>query len=103
LFHQGVYLQPNHQAVHHVEHIDTASYAAARSGVAVRERTSGLFKHPGSFRTNAGVYIPATDVGRGRSIAILEIDSFIEKPAVWASRKSPADLPSLPTSVEYRF
>src|SRR6266853_39259 len=36
--------------------IDTASYAAARSGVAVSEKPAGPFKYLGSFRPNAGVW-----------------------------------------------
>jgi hypothetical protein len=37
-------------------HIDSASYAAARSGVAVSDRPTGPFKYLGSFRPNAGVW-----------------------------------------------
>ena len=37
-------------------HIDTASYAAARSGVAVSAKATGPFKYLGSFRPNAGVW-----------------------------------------------
>jgi hypothetical protein len=37
-------------------HIDSASYAAARSGVAVSEKPNGPFKYLGSFRPNAGVW-----------------------------------------------
>jgi hypothetical protein len=35
-------------------HIDTASYAAARAGVAVSDTPTGPFKFAGSFRPNAG-------------------------------------------------
>src|ERR1700744_3721595 len=37
-------------------HIDVASYAAARSGVAVSDTPTGPFKYLGSFRPNAGVW-----------------------------------------------
>ena len=37
-------------------HIDSASYAAARSGVAVSDKPTGPFKYLGSFRPDAGVY-----------------------------------------------
>jgi hypothetical protein len=37
-------------------HIDSASYAAARSGVAVSDKPAGPFKYLGSFRPNAGVW-----------------------------------------------
>ena len=37
-------------------HIDSASYAAARSGVAVSDKPSGPFNYLGSFRPNAGVW-----------------------------------------------
>jgi Glycosyl hydrolases family 43 len=37
-------------------HIDSASYAAARSGVAVSDKPTGPFKYLGSFRPNAGVW-----------------------------------------------
>lgn len=37
-------------------HIDSASYAAARSGVAVSGKPTGPFKYLGSFRPNAGVW-----------------------------------------------
>jgi hypothetical protein len=37
-------------------HIDIASYAAARSGVAVSDKPTGPFKYLGSFRPNAGVW-----------------------------------------------
>lgn len=37
-------------------HIDTADYAAARSGVAVCDTPAGRFKYLGSFRPNAGVW-----------------------------------------------
>lgn len=37
-------------------HIDSASYAAARSGVAVSDQPAGPFKYLGSFRPNAGVW-----------------------------------------------
>lgn len=37
-------------------HIDSANYAAARSGVAVSEKPTGPFKYLGSFRPNAGVW-----------------------------------------------
>jgi len=37
-------------------HIDSASYAAARSGVAVSDKPTGPFKYLESFRPNAGVW-----------------------------------------------
>jgi hypothetical protein len=37
-------------------HIDSDSYAAARSGVAVSEKPTGPFKYLGSFRPDAGVW-----------------------------------------------
>jgi hypothetical protein len=37
-------------------HIDSADYAAARSGVAVSAKPAGPFKYLGSFRPNAGVW-----------------------------------------------
>jgi hypothetical protein len=37
-------------------HVDSASYAAARSGVAVSDKPTGPFKYLGSFRPNAGVW-----------------------------------------------
>src|ERR1039457_4307245 len=37
-------------------HIDSASYAAARSGVAVSDKPTGPFKYLGSFRPDAGVW-----------------------------------------------
>jgi hypothetical protein len=37
-------------------HIDSASYAAARSGVAVSDTPAGPFKYLGSFRPDAGVW-----------------------------------------------
>lgn len=37
-------------------HVDSANYAAARSGVAVSETPTGPFKYLGSFRPNAGVW-----------------------------------------------
>jgi hypothetical protein len=37
-------------------HIDSADYAAARSGVAVSAKPTGPFKYLGSFRPNAGVW-----------------------------------------------
>jgi hypothetical protein len=37
-------------------HIDSISYAAARSGVAVSDQPAGPFKYLGSFRPNAGVW-----------------------------------------------
>jgi beta-galactosidase len=37
-------------------HIDTASYAAARCGVAVGEKPTGPFKYLGSFRPDSGVW-----------------------------------------------
>ena len=37
-------------------HIDCASYAAARSGVAVSDKPTGPFKYVESFRPNAGVW-----------------------------------------------
>lgn len=37
-------------------HLDTASYSAARSGVAVSESPTGRFRYLGSFRPNAGVW-----------------------------------------------
>jgi hypothetical protein len=37
-------------------HIDSASYAAARSGAAVSEKPTGPFKYLGSFRPDAGVW-----------------------------------------------
>jgi hypothetical protein len=37
-------------------HIDSADYAAARSGVAVSDKPSGPFKYLGSFRPNAGAW-----------------------------------------------
>lgn len=37
-------------------HIDSASYGAARSGVAVSDKPNGPFKYLGSFRPNAGVW-----------------------------------------------
>jgi hypothetical protein len=37
-------------------HIDSPSYAAARSGVAVSEKPTGPFKYLESFRPNAGVW-----------------------------------------------
>jgi beta-galactosidase len=37
-------------------HIDTADYAASRSGVAVSDSPSGPFHYLGSFRPNAGVW-----------------------------------------------
>jgi beta-xylosidase len=37
-------------------HIDSASYAAARSGVAVSDQPTGPFKYLESFRPNAGVW-----------------------------------------------
>ncbi len=37
-------------------HIDEASYAVARSGVAVSDRPTGPFKYLGSFRPNTGVW-----------------------------------------------
>jgi hypothetical protein len=37
-------------------HIDSASYAAARSGVAVSDNPTGPFRYLGSFRPNAGVW-----------------------------------------------
>jgi hypothetical protein len=37
-------------------HVDTADYAAARSGVAVSASPTGPFKYLGSFRPNAGVW-----------------------------------------------
>jgi hypothetical protein len=37
-------------------HIDSANYAAARSGVAVSAQPAGPFKYLGSFRPNAGIW-----------------------------------------------
>lgn len=37
-------------------HIDSADYAAARSGVAVSDNPTGPFKYLGGFRPNAGVW-----------------------------------------------
>jgi hypothetical protein len=37
-------------------HVDSADYAAARSGVAVSDRPAGPFKYLGSFRPDAGVW-----------------------------------------------
>jgi len=37
-------------------HIDTTSYSAARSGVAVSDNPTGPFKYLGSFRPNAGIW-----------------------------------------------
>jgi len=37
-------------------HIDSADYAAARSGVAVSDQPAGPFKYLGSFRPDAGVW-----------------------------------------------
>jgi hypothetical protein len=37
-------------------HIDVASYAAARSGVAISDKPTGPFKYLGSFRPDAGVW-----------------------------------------------
>ena len=37
-------------------HMDTASYAAARCGVAVSDKPTGPFKYLGSFRPDAGVW-----------------------------------------------
>jgi hypothetical protein len=37
-------------------HIDSADYAAARSGVAVSDKPNGPFKYLGSFRPNAGTW-----------------------------------------------
>lgn len=37
-------------------HIDSADYAAARSGVAVSDKPAGPFKYLGSFRPNAGAW-----------------------------------------------
>lgn len=37
-------------------HIDSADYAAARSGVAVSDQPTGPFKYLGSFRPDAGVW-----------------------------------------------
>lgn len=37
-------------------HIDSASYALARSGVAVSDKPAGSFKYLGSFRPDAGVW-----------------------------------------------
>jgi beta-xylosidase len=37
-------------------HIDSPSYAAARSGVAVSDKPTGPFSYLGSFRPNAGVW-----------------------------------------------
>src|ERR1700744_5232312 len=51
-------------------HIDTASYAAARSGVAVSDSPAGPFKYLGSFRPNAGVWpdnVTAADKNPGQT------------------------------------
>jgi len=46
-------------------HVDIASYAAARCGVAVSEKPTGPFKYRGSFRPNAGVWpINVTDADK---------------------------------------
>lgn len=37
-------------------HVDSADYAAARSGVAVSDKPTGPFRYLGSFRPNAGVW-----------------------------------------------
>jgi len=37
-------------------HMDTASYASARCGVAVSDKPTGPFKYQGSFRPDAGVW-----------------------------------------------
>lgn len=37
-------------------HVDSASYAAARSGVAASDKPAGPFKYLGSFRPDAGVW-----------------------------------------------
>jgi hypothetical protein len=50
-----IYNQKTKQFVMWV-HIDTMSYGAARSGVAVSDTPTGPFKYLGSFRPNAGVW-----------------------------------------------
>ncbi|MDR3460010.1 MAG: glycoside hydrolase family 43 protein [Verrucomicrobiae bacterium] len=51
-------------------HIDSANYAASRSGVAVSDRPAGPFRYLGSFRPDAGVWpenVTEADKVPGRS------------------------------------
>jgi beta-xylosidase len=53
-------------------HVDSANYAAARSGVAVSDKPTGPFKYLGSFRPNAGVWpvnVTAKDRKAGQPLA----------------------------------